>query len=240
MATWGRFEEEDPELAGVGRRRLEERGLALVATLRRDGSPRIGAVEPYLVDGRLLLGMIWRSRKALDLLRDPRCAVAAPICDREAPEGDFKVRGRAVPVEDPKTRRRFADAVEARIDWRPEDPYHLFEVDLESVTFTRFEQEGMGGSPVGARRASGGARGGGRPPGLALPVAALEPLHPAPRVDQLLLPRVEGVAGRADLHVDLRLGGPGLEGVPAGAPHHGLDVFGMDPLLHSLITSSSG
>lgn len=143
MATWGRFEEEDPELAGVGRRRLEERGLALVATLRRDGSPRIGAVEPYLVDGRLLLGMIWRSRKALDLLRDPRCAVAAPICDREAPEGDFKVRGRAVPVEDPKTRRRFADAVEARIDWRPEDPYHLFEVDLESVTFTRFEQEGM-------------------------------------------------------------------------------------------------
>jgi hypothetical protein len=54
---WDAFEAAAPDLAARGRGRLEERHLCLVATLRRDGSPRISPVEPYFVDGELMLGM---------------------------------------------------------------------------------------------------------------------------------------------------------------------------------------
>src|SRR5437773_3636298 len=67
-----------------------------------------------------------------------------------------------------------------------------------------------------------------------LPVPALEPLHAAPGVDELLLARVEGVAVRADLDAKLRLGGTRGERVPAGTVHRGHDVFGVDSLLHSV------
>src|SRR6266508_4300352 len=77
-----------------------------------------------------------------------------------------------------------------------------------------------------------------------LSVPALEPLHAAPGVDQLLLARVEGMAVRADLDPKLRLGGTRGERVPAGTAHGGLNVFGVDSLLHSvprlLIVGSAG
>ena len=44
--------------------------------------PRISPVEPLIADGHLYLGMMWRSRKALDLLRDPRCTVHSTVSER--------------------------------------------------------------------------------------------------------------------------------------------------------------
>src|SRR5215210_996139 len=66
----------------------------------------------------------------------------------------------------------------------------------------------------------------------ALGGAALEALHAAARVDQLLLARVERVAVRADLHVDVGLGRARRELVAARAAHVRLDVLGMDVGLH--------
>src|SRR5207247_5732138 len=71
---------------------------------------------------------------------------------------------------------------------------------------------------------------------LPLGVAPLEPLHPAARVHQLLLARVERVAVRADLHAELRLGGARGERVPARAVHRCGDVLGMYALFHLSIT----
>src|SRR5204862_488567 len=62
--------------------------------------------------------------------------------------------------------------------------------------------------------------------------AALEPLHPATRVDELLLTRVERVAVRADLDVQLWLRRAGLELVSARAVHGREHVFGMYTALH--------
>src|SRR6476646_7624579 len=62
--------------------------------------------------------------------------------------------------------------------------------------------------------------------------ALLEALHPAARVHELLLARVERVAVRADLDVELRLRRSGLERVPAGARHRREDILGMDVGLH--------
>jgi hypothetical protein len=132
---WEKFARAAPELARLGEERFERSGLCLVGTLRRDGWPRISPVEPYVARGELLLGMIWQSRKARDLLRDPRLVIHSVVTDRDGSDGDFKLYGRAMDVEEPKTREAFGDATEARIDWRPTEPYHLFSVDVETAGF---------------------------------------------------------------------------------------------------------
>jgi hypothetical protein len=69
---WREFEEAAPELAALGRRRFAQTRVALLGTIRKDGSPRISPIEPNVVLGHLLLGALAESHKALDLLRDPR------------------------------------------------------------------------------------------------------------------------------------------------------------------------
>src|SRR4051794_28279901 len=62
--------------------------------------------------------------------------------------------------------------------------------------------------------------------------AAAEAVDAAAGVHELLPARVERVAVRADLDVDLGLRRAGRELVAARAPHVGLDVFGVDSGLH--------
>src|SRR6266566_6058362 len=62
--------------------------------------------------------------------------------------------------------------------------------------------------------------------------ALLEALDASAAVHELLLARVEGVAVRAHLDVQLRLGRPRLECVPARARHRRKDVLGVDVSLH--------
>ena len=141
-ATWGQFSETDGELAAIGEAQFGRTGLALVGTLRRDGWPRISPVEPFIVDGQLYLGMMWRSRKALDLRRDSRCVVHSTVSDRLGSEGEFKVYGRAVEVTDLEERSRFADAVFAAIGYRPEEPeFHCFAVAIETVAYTQLKDD---------------------------------------------------------------------------------------------------
>ena len=142
---WDEFAERCPELARLGEERLRSRELCLVGTLRRNGYPRISPVEPEFVDGELMLGMMWRSPKARDLLRDPRCVVHSVVSDREGTEGDFKLYGRAVDVQEPDRRTRYREAVKARLDWAPDEPnYHLFAIDVESAGFVIFGGERYG------------------------------------------------------------------------------------------------
>ncbi|MDP9249762.1 MAG: pyridoxamine 5'-phosphate oxidase family protein, partial [Chloroflexota bacterium] len=75
MPTWQSLRSSAPELVALGEERLRRFRLAMLGTLRADGSPRISAVEPYLDGGELLLGLIRSSTKARDLLRDPRCTL---------------------------------------------------------------------------------------------------------------------------------------------------------------------
>ena len=141
-ATWQEFASLAPELAAIGEAQFARTGLALAGTLRRDGWPRISPVEPFIANGQLYLGMMWRSVKALDLLRDPRCVVHSTVSDRHGSEGEFKVYGRAVEVTDLEERRRFADAVYEAIGFRPEEPeFHCFSIAIESVVFSRLEGE---------------------------------------------------------------------------------------------------
>ena len=140
--TWRQFASQAPALAALGVAQFGRTGLALVGTLRRDGWPRISPVEPFIAEGQLYLGMMWRSVKALDLLRDPRCVVHNTVSDRHGTEGEFKVYGRAVDVTDLDERRRFTDAVYAATGFRPEEPeFHCFSIAIESVAYSILQGE---------------------------------------------------------------------------------------------------
>src|SRR5262249_51486943 len=103
MATWTEVTAAAPEIAALTQERIEATGLGLLATLRRDGFPRLSGIEPSFADGEVWLGMMPRSLKALDLLRDPRMSLHNATVDKDVKEGDVKITGRAVAVTDQAT-----------------------------------------------------------------------------------------------------------------------------------------
>lgn len=133
MARWVEFEQEAPELAAAVRRLLEAHKHKTIATLRRDGAPRISGTEADFRDGDLWLGSMWMARKALDLRRDPRFALHSasddpPEDDPSSWPGDAKLSGRAIEVTDPAQ----VAAVQGG-----EERAHLFRLDIEEVVWTR-------------------------------------------------------------------------------------------------------
>jgi hypothetical protein len=112
---WSEMEGAQPRLAGLGRRRLLEPGVVLVATIRGDGTPRISPVEPFVLEGILWLSMLWQSKKAADLMRDPRILVHSVVTSRDGGEGEFKIRGTARGEHDLAVQHRYAGAVADRL-----------------------------------------------------------------------------------------------------------------------------
>jgi hypothetical protein len=78
--------------------RISATRVALLGTLRADASPRISPVEPYLVAGQLLVGAMAWSRKAVDLLRDPRYVLHNAVTGPDSGEGELKLYGSAAEV----------------------------------------------------------------------------------------------------------------------------------------------
>ena len=139
---WEDIEAEQPRLAELGRTRLGNPGVVLVATIRRDGTPRLSPVEPLFWRGDLWLSMMWGSLKARDLSRDPRILVHSIVAGREGDEGEFKIRGKAVPEDDEETQKGYAETVAAVLDWNPEPGrFHLFWIDIEQIAFIRYDAE---------------------------------------------------------------------------------------------------
>ncbi len=128
MASWIEVEGQAPELVALARTYLDLRVHKTLATLRRDGSPRISATEIVWAEGELWLGSMWRARKALDLRRDPRFALHGGSVDPdEGWTGDAKLAGRVEEVTDP-------ERVAAIIGERAPGPSHLFRADVAELS----------------------------------------------------------------------------------------------------------
>jgi len=141
---WDGFAAEAPELADLVRTRFEATGLGLLATVRRDGSPRISPVEPMIAADDLWLGMMPASLKAADVRRDPRVALHAATIDTEVHDGDAKVAGRAVPVaEAGDEMARYRAAVAARAAHVPDGPFPLFRLDLSEASHLQPDADGQ-------------------------------------------------------------------------------------------------
>src|SRR4029079_4762050 len=78
MANWAAFAAAAPELAAEGRRLFYQYGVGLgfLATIRKDGGPRLHPIRPIVTDGGLL-AFINPSPKCNDLRRDGRYALHA-------------------------------------------------------------------------------------------------------------------------------------------------------------------
>ncbi|MGW5419004.1 pyridoxamine 5'-phosphate oxidase family protein [Streptomyces sp. NPDC003943] len=135
-AGWAAFEAAEPDLAATVRERFGQYTHHALATLRRDGSPRLSGIEAEFRDGELWLGMMPNSLKARDVRRDPRFSLLAnPGEGTGMGGGDVRVSGRAVEVTDPRTLDWYAKVAGAP------QPFHLFRVELTEVVRTSVEGE---------------------------------------------------------------------------------------------------
>ena len=131
MPSWSGVETEAPELAALARRFLDAHVHKTLATLRRDGSPRISGTEVVFAEGELWLGSMWRSLKALDLQRDPRFALHSGSADPPEWTGDAKLAGRAEEVTDPERKAAIMG------DDAPPGSSHLFRADITELVVVR-------------------------------------------------------------------------------------------------------
>jgi len=106
MASWAEFASAEPALASRVEERFGIRKHKTLATLRKDGSPRISGIEVEFADGELFVGMMPGSIKLHDLERDPRLALHSPTDDPPPGNprgwaGEAKVAGYALEVAFP-------------------------------------------------------------------------------------------------------------------------------------------
>ncbi len=124
MAGWSEVEDEAPELAARARGYFDLFVHKTIATLRRDGSPRISGIEMEFIDGDIWLGSMWGAVKALDLRRDPRFALHSGSVSPPEWHGDAKIAGRVEEITDPEVITRING------ERAPAGPSHLFRVDV--------------------------------------------------------------------------------------------------------------
>jgi Pyridoxamine 5'-phosphate oxidase len=136
MASWAELVAQEPAFAAKVKAALDVGKHKTLATLRRDGAPRISGSEVQFSGDDLWFGSMWRARKALDLLRDPRFALHSPTTDPgddgSSWAGEAKLSGRVEVVTDPA---RIA-AVTGGEPSADGESMHLFRCDLDEVVHT--------------------------------------------------------------------------------------------------------
>ena len=104
MVEWAEFREDSPALASAVRARFDAGVHKTLATIRRDGSPRISGQEIIFGADTITLGMMPGSFKLADARRDPRFALHSPTLDESDPAtwaGDAKVAGLLREIDPP-------------------------------------------------------------------------------------------------------------------------------------------
>jgi hypothetical protein len=140
MATWRDLVDERPDLAEAGRALLYQHGvgLAFLATIRRDGRPRLHPMCPLLDDDGLFAFII-PSPKQADLRRDGLYSMHSFPCPDN--EDAFYLTGRAQLVTEPKARAALGKQfVEERARFPvkpPADDDALFAFDIDTCLLTR-------------------------------------------------------------------------------------------------------
>jgi hypothetical protein len=131
MASWSDVEAEAPELAALARAQFDGGVHKTIATLRRDGSPRISGTECTFAEGELWWGSMAGALKARDLQRDPRFALHSASESPPDWSGDAKVSGTAEEIADP--------AVWERVYGGEKGDAHLFRADVTELVVVRLD-----------------------------------------------------------------------------------------------------
>ena len=129
MASWSEFAAAAPTLADRVKTRFDEHKHKTMATIRKDGGPRISGTETQFQDGELFIGSMWQALKALDLRRDPRFAIHSATIDPDAPNwSEAKIAGTAHEiVEREEVLQRNGEAAN-------DGESHLFRLDITEAS----------------------------------------------------------------------------------------------------------
>jgi general stress protein 26 len=133
MARWADINAAEPEFASRAQVLFDAHKHKVLATLRRDGSPRVSGIEVTFADGEVWIGSMPESRKAKDLARDPRvalhCTSDDPPADPITWSGDAKLSGRAVVENDRERLKSMSEGGDGS--------GILYRIDITEVTITR-------------------------------------------------------------------------------------------------------
>jgi hypothetical protein len=134
--SWKEFEQDFPELAALGNEKLN-RKIVYLAILKKDGSPHLNPVTPFIDNGMMYMFTEPTSPKIRDLRRDGRYAMHCFV-SREGPLIEFLVSGIAAEITDPVVwERAEKDAAVPVVDER----YTLFEFQVMRVLAVTYDEE---------------------------------------------------------------------------------------------------
>ena len=136
--SWEEFAKADPEMAEFGRKLFERNPIAYLATVRKDGGPRVHPICPAIVQGRLYVSIIGTSPKRHDLNRDGRYVLHSLPGPNDA---EFNIRGRAVQVEDIETLSTIRAAITGTVITTDKDIF--FELKIEQAFSAVYENLGQ-------------------------------------------------------------------------------------------------
>jgi hypothetical protein len=140
MVAWRDVADSAPDFAARVRERFDAHKHKTLATLRKDGSPRISGIEAQFIEGELWFGSMPGALKALDLRRDPRFALHGPSPDPDESDpsawpGDAKLSGLAVELTDQAEIEAAFRAMGAEPGQY--DDSHVFKADIQEIVLTR-------------------------------------------------------------------------------------------------------
>jgi hypothetical protein len=137
MATWAEFAAAEPEMARRGSEQLSI-PVAYLATVRKDGSPRLHPLSPMFADGRLFVAIQATAPRRYDLTNDRRYSLHAlpPMLGPDYDEFEFNVAGRARLATEPAIREAVNASERARSRPNIEDEAWMFELDIEMALTT--------------------------------------------------------------------------------------------------------
>ncbi len=148
MLRWGEFAAERPDLAAKGRIMFYEAGaigLGFLATVRKDGGPRVHPICPLLTEEGLY-AFIVSGPKLDDLHRDPRYALHSETFPPPHHDDAFYLTGTAALIPDAVLREALAQQFMAERDFaftrESIEPWELFEFRLDRCLLTLTEPEG--------------------------------------------------------------------------------------------------
>lgn len=95
---WADVEASCPELAAAVWSRFAAHPHHVLATVDGSGAPRVSGSNVMVDDGELWVGSMPGARKAVDLRRNPRCALHAAPIDEKLTDGDAKITATADPL----------------------------------------------------------------------------------------------------------------------------------------------
>lgn len=142
MKSWNEFSLEEPELEKIGKGLLFQSGphvgLAFLATIRKDGAPRLHPVSLVYSNDHLFLLIPPASPKCRDLKRDGRYAMQAFPPPKNEENQEFYLAGFAELIQDVEKRQALIADTKIRV----EEKEVLFELLLDRAMHTKLQNRG--------------------------------------------------------------------------------------------------